>query len=152
MPLSTSLVENFCMYVKFDPTHNINMIIRFVIYGALGCLMEVLWTGLGSLTTKNYRLSSNTSLWMFFIYGMVAFLEPVFRMIGDMPLVLRGLVYAILIFAGEFASGSILKRMEVCPWDYSNKRYHIKGLICIEYLPAWVVAGLVFEWVYWAIV
>ena len=128
------------------------MIIRFVIYGALGCLMEILWTGLASLKSKNFKLSSNTSLWMFFVYGMVALLEPIFRLMAPMPFFLRGFLYAIFIFSGEFLFGSLLKRMEVCPWDYSQTKYHIKGLIRLDYLPAWIVAGLVFEWVYWTIV
>lgn len=133
-------------------THNKHMIMRFVIYGALGCLMEVFWTGLCSLKSKNFRLESNTSLWMFFVYGMIALLEPVFRLVAPMPIYVRGLLYAMCIFAGEFLTGSLLKRMEVCPWDYSATKYHVKGLIRWDYLPVWVVAGLVFEWVYWAIV
>ena len=136
----------------YRPAHNIHMIIRFVIYGALGCLMEVLWTGLCSLKSKNFKLSSTTSLWMFFIYGMVAFLEPVFRFIAPMPVLLRGLIYAVCIFTGEFVTGSLLKRIEVCPWDYSGAKYHVKGIVRWDYLPAWIVAGLDFEWVYWTIV
>jgi len=114
--------------------------------------MEVLWTGLGSLKIKNFKLSSTTSLWMFFVYGMVAFLEPIFRLAAPMPFLLRGLIYAAFIFMGEFITGSLLKHMEVCPWDYSTAKYHVKGLIRWDYLPAWVVAGLIFERVYWAIV
>jgi len=140
------------MYANAAKAHNNPMITRFIIYGALGCLMEVLWTGLGSLRTKNFKLSSTTSLWMFFVYGMIAFLEPVFRLMAPMPFLVRGLIYAAFIFTGEFITGSLLKRMEVCPWDYSTAKYHVKGLIRWDYLPAWVVAGLVFEWVYWAIV
>jgi len=132
--------------------HNIHMITRFLIYGALGCLMEVLWTGLASLKSKNFKLNSTTSLWMFFIYGMVAFLEPVFRLVSPMPVLLRGLIYAACIFTGEFITGSLLKRIQVCPWDYSGAKYHVKGVVRWDYLPAWIVAGLVFEWVYWAIV
>ena len=132
--------------------HNKIMIARFVIYGALGLLMEVLWTGLGSLKSKNFKLSSTTSLWMFFIYGMVAFLEPVFRIAAPVPMLVRGLIYAACIFVGEFVTGSLLKRIEVCPWDYSTAKYHVKGVIRWDYLPVWVAAGLVFEWVYWAIV
>ena len=114
--------------------------------------MEVLWTGLASLKSKNFKLSSTTSLWMFFVYGMVAVLEPVFRLAAPMPFLLRGLLYASFIYSGEFITGSVLKRLKVCPWDYSAAKYHVKGLIRWDYLPAWVVAGLFFEWVYWAIV
>jgi len=128
------------------------MIIRFLIYGALGCLMEVFWTGLHALRTKNYKLSSNTSLWMFFIYGMVVLIEPFFRAMAGFNFLLRGVIYAAFILAGEFLSGSLLKRADFCPWDYSGARYHVKGVIRLDYIPAWVVAGLVFEQIYWMIV
>ena len=127
------------------------MIIRFVIYGAIGCLMEVLWTGLGALKNKNYRLTSNTSLWMFFIYGMVVFLEPFFIFLSPFNFILRGAVYAGLIFLGEFITGTVLKRADICPWDYSQARYHVRGLIRVDYAPAWAVAGLFFEQVYWLV-
>ena len=127
------------------------MIIRFAIYGAIGCLIEVLWTGLGALKSKNFKLSSTTSLWMFFIYGMVIFLEPFFRLIAPFNFILRGLIYAALILAGEFITGMLLKQADICPWDYSATRYHVKGIIRIDYIPAWAVAGLIFEQVYWAI-
>ena len=140
------------MYPMPGVAHTILMIMRFVIYGALGCLMEVFWTGICSLKSKDFRLSSNTSLWMFFVYGMIALLEPVFRLVAPMPFFLRGILYAACIFAGEFASGSVLKRLQVCPWDYSGAKYHLKGLIRLDYLPVWIAAGLVFEWVFWTIV
>jgi len=128
------------------------MIIRFIIYGAIGCLMEVLWTGLGALINKNYRLSSNTSLWMFFIYGAVIMLEPVFHLVSPLNFLLRGLMYAFLILLGEFITGTLLKRADVCPWDYSHTRFHVRGVVRFDYLPAWAVAGLVFEQIYWTLV
>jgi len=127
------------------------MITRFIIYGALGCLMEVLWTGLGALRSKNFKLSSTTSLWMFFIYGMVVFLEPFFRMVAPLNFLIRGLIYAGLILAGEFITGTLLKRADFCPWDYSETRYHVKGIIRLDYIPAWAVAGLFFEQIYWVL-
>ena len=114
--------------------------------------MEVLWTGLGALKNKNFKLSSNTSLWMFFIYGMVVFLEPFFRFVAPFNFLFRGLIYAVLILAGEFITGTLLKRAELCPWDYSTSRYHVKGVIRMDYAPAWAVAGLFFEQVYWLLV
>ena len=128
------------------------MLLRFVIYGAIGCLMEVLWTGLSALVSKNFKLSSKTSLWMFFIYGMVVFLEPFFRMIASFNFLLRGLIYAAFILTGEFITGTLLKRADICPWDYSHTRFHVRGVIRFDYLPAWAAAGLVFEQLYWMLV
>jgi len=125
------------------------MIIRFIIYGAVGCLMEVLFTGLCALRSKDFKLSSSTSLWMFFIYGMVVFLEPFFRIMSPLNFLLRGAIYASFILLGEFITGSLLKRADICPWDYSHSRFNVKGVVRFDYLPAWVVAGLVFEQLYW---
>ncbi|MCL2603825.1 MAG: hypothetical protein FWD90_05040 [Defluviitaleaceae bacterium] len=124
------------------------MIIRFVIYGALGCLMEVLWTGLGTFLKKDYTLRSTTSLWMFFIYGMVVLLEPVFRLVSAWPFFLRGILYAVCILGGEFLTGSLLKKAALCPWDYTGSRYHVMGIIRWDYAPAWAAAGLFFEQIY----
>ncbi|MCL2372978.1 MAG: hypothetical protein FWC78_06210 [Defluviitaleaceae bacterium] len=113
--------------------------------------MEVLWTGLHALRSKNFKLNSNTSLWMFFIYGCVIFIEPVFRLAYPLNFILRGLIYATLILAGEFLTGTALKRADVCPWDYSATRYHVKGIVRIDYAPAWALAGLIFERIYFIV-
>ena len=128
------------------------MIIRFIIYGAVGCLMEVFFTGLCALKSKNFKLSSSTSLWMFFIYGMVVFLEPLFRLTSPLHFLLRGLIYASFILLGEFITGSLLKRADLCPWDYSHSRFNVKGVVRFDYVPVWVLAGLVFEQLYWILV
>ena len=129
-----------------------NILIRFVMYGAIGVLMEVLWTGVWELYGKNFRLTSTTSLWMFFIYGMVVVIEPVFRLLSPINFIMRGIVYAVIILTGEFITGSLLKHANVCPWDYSNTKYHVRGVIRLDYIPAWAAAGLIFEQIYWVIV
>jgi len=110
--------------------------------------MEVLWTGLAELKRKNFTLRSTTSLWMFFIYGMVVFIEPVFTLIAPLNFIFRGMIYAILIMSGEFLTGTLLKRVDVCPWDYSTTRFHVKGIVRLDYFPAWMIAGLLFERIY----
>jgi hypothetical protein len=127
------------------------MIMRFAIYGAIGCLMEVLWTGFGALFKKNFTLRSTTSLWMFFIYGMVVVLEPIFRLVAGWPFFFRSALYAACILGGEFLTGSLLKKAALCPWDYTGARFHVMGIIRWDYAPAWAVAGLFFEQIYWII-
>lgn len=127
------------------------MLIRFLIYGALGVLVEVIWTGLASLRGKNFRLSSHTSLWMFFIYGCFVVMEPFFVSLAPWNFFLRGLAYAAFIYAGEFAFGSALKFAGVCPWDYTNTPYHSFGIIRADYLPCWIALGLLFERTYFAL-
>jgi len=110
--------------------------------------MEVFWTGLCSLVNKDYKLRANTSIWMFFIYGMVVFLEPVYLLIQHYPIVFRGAVYTLCIFIGEYITGGFLKRADLCPWDYTNCRYSVHGVIRLDYAPVWFAAGLIFEWVF----
>lgn len=145
-------MEIVWLYADLIAGHNSGMFMRFVIYGAIGCLMEVLWTGLCALKGRDFKLSSNTSLWMFFIYGSVVVIEPFFRLFASLNFLIRGLLYAALILAGEFITGMLLKRVDLCPWDYSATRYHVKGIIRLDYIPAWVVAGLFFEQIYWMLI
>jgi len=107
--------------------------------------MEVFWTGLGSLVNKDFKMRSNTSIWMFFIYGMVVLLEPVYLLIQPLPFILRGVVYSLCILGGEYLTGTVLKRVSLCPWDYSHCRFGVQGVIRLDYAPVWFTAGLVFE-------
>ena len=110
--------------------------------------MEILWTGATSFLRKDFKLSANTSIWMFFIYGSVIFLEPVCDMLMPYPIIVRGSVYTICIFAAEYVCGLILRKASICPWDYSDSAYSIHGVIRLDFAPVWFVAGLVFETVY----
>lgn len=128
-------------------THNSIMLTHFVIYGLLGMLIEVFWTGLGSLLAGNLSLTSRTYIWMFFIYGSAVFLEPIHDIIRRENIILRGIAWAIIILLIEFVSGYILDlTIGVCPWDYSkSSKYSILGYIRLDYFPAWFFAGLLFE-------
>ena len=121
------------------------MAIRFLIYGALGLFMEIIWTGLGSLFRKDYKLHASTSIWMLFVYGLAVFLEPVCDITRRLPFYARGFAYVLCIFAIEFLTGAILKKARVCPWDYSGSRFNLFGLIRFDYAPVWFLAGLIFE-------
>lgn len=119
---------------------------RFVIYGLLGLIMETVWTGLGSLLAGDWRLKSFTSLWMFTIYGLAVFLEPLHESIRPWPWFSRGLLWVVVIFGIEFAAGGLLREVTgASPWDYAGKTYNIDGLIRLDYAPAWFAAGLFFE-------
>jgi len=117
-------------------------------YGATGCLMEVFWTGLGSLIKKNFRLISTTSIWMFLIYGLAVALEPVCDLLRGYSVIFRGTVYMVCIFAVEYVTGMLLKKFNLCPWDYSASRFSVQGVIRLDFAPAWFAAGLVFEWMH----
>ena len=90
-------------------------------------------------------MTCNTSLLMFPIYGMASVIKPVSRILKNRHFVLRGIIYACGIFTMEYITGSFLKNKGMCPWDYSDSRYNINGLIRLDYAPAWFGAGLLFE-------
>lgn len=117
----------------------------FVKCGITGWCMEVVWTGFTNIMKRDKKMIGNTSLLMFPIYGMAAIIKPVGIAMKDRNIFVRGIVYTCGIFGMEFLTGSILKKNGMCPWDYSDSKYNVKGLIRFDYAPAWFGAGLLFE-------
>ena len=118
----------------------------FIKCGLFGWCLEIFWTGLGSLFQGDGRLTGHSSLWMFPIYGMAATIHPLYPIIKPLNFVFRGSIYMLCIFAVEFVTGSFLKLMHPCPWDYSQSPWNINGVIRLDYAPVWFIAGLLFEW------
>lgn len=111
----------------------------------IGWAMEVLWTGLHAFRVRNLKLTGKSSLWMFPIYGSAAFLTPVMRLMKGAHVLMRGAVYMSCIFLGEYLSGSLLKKHDLCPWDYSRSPYQYRGVIRLDYAPLWFLVGLLYE-------
>ena len=107
--------------------------------------LEVMWTGMLNFLHFDKKMTSNTSILMFPIYGMAAFIKPISHLLSKKNVLFRGSIYTVLIFAIEFITGNALKKKEMCPWDYSKSRYNIKGLIRLDYAPAWFAVGLLYE-------
>ena len=108
--------------------------------------MELFATSLGNLHRRHdKRLMGNTSLLMFPIYGMAAALAPIGKLICKRNVVVRGTVYMVLIFATEYTTGWLLRKWDMCPWDYSDAKWNVDGLIRLDYAPYWFGAGLLFE-------
>lgn len=121
------------------------MLKRFLFYGIAGWGIEIIWTGLHSLVVGDLRLVGHSNLWMFFIYGCAIFLEPVHHAITRWSWLFRGLLWVLIIWGIEYASGFILHQiLGVYPWRYTD-RLSINGFITLSYAPAWFVAGMVFE-------
>lgn len=124
--------------------------IRFVVYGLVGCTFEIFFTGIKNWIASHYEdwsFRGKSYIWMFPIYGLLAFLfEPVHNLIRSWALPLRGLLYVAGFYIVEFTTGWILKVLTgKCPWDYSEKKYHFKGLIRWDYAPIWFVFCLAIE-------
>lgn len=121
-------------------------ILDFLLCGLCGWCMECLWTGLHSIITrKDRKLLCRTSIWMFPIYGMAAFLSPICNKLKNKNAFIRGGVYTFCIFITEYTAGLILKKYKACPWDYSKAKLNYKGVIRLDYAPAWFFVGLFYE-------
>lgn len=107
--------------------------------------MEILFTALLALRRREKTGKGNTSILMFPIYGLAVFLQPLCRLLQGFPVLLRGLIYMTGIFGVEYASGRLLQKKGLFPWDYSRCRWNIKGVIRLDYAPLWFAAGLLFE-------
>ena len=118
---------------------------NFIHCGILGWCLEITFTALNSFRRREFKLTGNTSIWMFPIYGMASFLAPVCKWVQKRHFLIRGLVYAAFIFTGEFVTGTALGRRDLCPWDYGQSRWNVKKVIRLDYLPCWILAGLLFE-------
>lgn len=113
--------------------------------GIAGWCIEVLWTGWISYLHHDLSMTASTSLLMFPIYGLGAFIKPISQFLSGNTILFRGVVYTVCIFATEYATGSILKALNICPWNYNNAKYNINGLVRLDYAPAWFTVGLFFE-------
>lgn len=123
-----------------------NLFTNFIICGAFGWCLECLFTGICSIFQgKDRKLSCNTSIWMFPIYGLAVLIKPVHAMLGKTNACIRGGIYVIGIFIAEFSLGSLLKKYKACPWDYSKAKYNYKGVIRFDYAPLWFFVGLTYE-------
>jgi hypothetical protein len=127
------------------------MLERFFVYGALGWCIEVMWTALAGVAgrgERDWRLTGSTYLWMFPIYGLLAPLyEPAHNALRAWPWAGRAAIYAAGFMAVELASGWLIRRLTgSCPWDYRGRaRFHIGGLVRLDYAPLWALLGLGLE-------
>jgi len=118
---------------------------NFLKCGVAGWCLEIIYTSLSSLRRRQLTLKGNTSLWMFPIYGCASFLTPLFHLIKKLPSYVRGSIYALCIFTGEYFFGRFLKDRELCPWSYEDSRWRIRDVVRLDYFPNWFFAGLLFE-------
>ena len=118
---------------------------NFIKCGILGWCLEISFTALNALRRRDYTLRGVTSLWMFPSYGAGCLLTPFFRLLGRLHWAVRGSIYAALIFAAEYVSGSLLWKKDLCPWDYEKARWNVSRLIRLDYFPCWAATGLLME-------
>ncbi len=134
------------------PTHTDSMENNFIKCGLAGWSAELCYSSLIARTRDHdKRLMGQTSLYMFPIYGMAAAIGPIRQKLCDRSRLLqksavcRGGIYTGLIFLTEYCTGWLLRKTGRCPWDYSQAKLNINGLIRLDFAPFWFVLGLFFE-------
>jgi len=127
--------------------NNKSMNYRFLIYGLLGVIMEIIWTGMGSVFRGDLRMQGFSYLWMFPVYGGAVFLEKVHDHIRYYTWYFRGFIWSVIIFSIEFTAGILIQlTVGAIPWDYTGATlYSVAGLIRLDYFPVWFAVGLIFE-------
>ena len=130
------------------------MPIHFLLYGIFGWCAEIVWTAAGAAVAAltagrriDARLMGHTYLWMFPIYGGGGLLfELAHRSVAAWPWPARGLAYMLGCFTVEYGSGWLINRVAgKIPWDYSYNRWHVHGLIRLDYAPVWFAFGMILE-------
>ena len=82
---------------------------------------------------------------MFPIYGCASIIAPLYARISSLSFVCRGLLYMLGFYMVEFISGSFLREIGICPWDYTGLHSNVNGLIRLDFAPLWFATGLIFE-------
>ncbi|XP_037740490.1 transmembrane protein 229B isoform X1 [Chelonia mydas] len=121
---------------------------RWYIYAIHGYFCEVMFTATWAFVAeRDWKFPGVTSVWALFIYGTSSLvLERMYLLLRDRcPLLSRCLCYTLWIYLWEFATGYLLRRFDACPWDYSHFRYHLMGLVTLEYALFWFLGSLVLE-------
>ena len=75
----------------------------------------ITFTALQSLRRRDLTLRGVTSLWMFPIYGAGCLLTPRLSPVPGAFPDQRGFLYALFILAGEYVSGSLLRKKASAP-------------------------------------
>ncbi|MDP4128223.1 MAG: hypothetical protein Q8912_14980 [Bacillota bacterium] len=121
---------------------------RFFIYGIIGLVLEVIYTGMASLLKGDYSMQGFTFLVMIPIYGLAVFLEPLHSYLRPYSWWVRGLIYLGMIWAIEYSGGIILTLiLGSCPWHYTDP-LNVNGYITLRMAPEWFLAGLGFEFLH----
>lgn len=119
---------------------------RTVIYSVVGFAFEVAVSAVHDRWRGN-DIHFRTSPWMLPVYALIAPLyEPIHDALRDRPWPVRATTYGLGFLGVEYATGAGFRVWHgEAPWDYSDARWHLHGLIRPDYFFQWAVAGMLLE-------
>lgn len=114
---------------------------RFLAYGLVGWTIDSLYVWAHTGRPRPSSLLNVT------VYGLAQPLfEPLHNRVRARPAALRAALYASGILGVEYVSGRALRRLRgSAPWDYSDARFAVDGLVRLDYAPLWAAYGLGLE-------
>ena len=127
------------------------VLFRFVLFGLMGLLFEVLTGSVMKAWKGDWNLHGATSPWMILDYGLFAvLLMPAAEWLKRrrVPLAGRAFAYMLLIYAVEYASGHLFTVCGLRIWNYRWLTYHFQEQIALEFAPVWYAMGLAAEFLY----
>ncbi len=123
---------------------------HFFIYACVGVIFELFFVGIKNLLFRDDAgLHTETTLWMFPIYGSMVFLfEPFYQLFRDYPLFFRLFLYGVFFLFAEYMIGMFLTTLcKRRPWTYTT-RWHVHHLIRLDYIFNWMFFGYLIEKLY----
>lgn len=115
-------------------------------FGAIGLLIEVVFTGARSLIQKNWKATSVTYLWMWPIYSAAGAIMQALSQSLAWPFWAKAFIYMPVIYGVEALSGWILSKViGSVPWHYGLSHWTPMGLINLKYAPYWFALALCFD-------
>ena len=124
---------------------------QFAVFGILGQLIEVWFTGIKSMLTGRLEGTAKTYLAMVWVYGTGGTILALLSGVINWYAPLKALLFTVIIFAVEFGYGLLFQKLlGRCPWKYTSTetgeqihRFSIMGLIRVDYFPYWYILALV---------
>uniref|UniRef100_A0A1E1X6R5 Putative conserved plasma membrane protein n=1 Tax=Amblyomma aureolatum TaxID=187763 RepID=A0A1E1X6R5_9ACAR len=134
---------------KITPWRPLSLACRLYLYALHGYFIEVTFTAVWNLVASgSLELRGHSSVWSLVIYSVSCVaMENINGLLQrhGFALSTRALAHTCWIYAWEFTTGLVLRAMGWCPWDYSDFRYNVAGLVTLEYAPLWFLCGVLFE-------
>lgn len=117
-----------------------NIILYFIFYAFLGWCIEVVYAAIktGQFINRGFL---NGPVCPIYGFGVVILLELITPIKNNLVLIF--IVSVIVTSCIEFITGFILEKLfNHRWWDYSSRKYNIKGYICIKFSLIWGLASV----------